>query len=109
MIFDGRAETKEEVEDLLLRCGGVSEISTDQVMRRLYFIEKLWCGSISCLHEQIYIPELAYAFDYVIRHKGEIPEPAYTGAEHLFPSNYKNYEYLEGIAKDFEEIMGVWN
>ena len=115
-IFEGYAETREEVKDILKQMYeehqgsvNIAEILNEEhinpVIRCLELIGKLWCRGIACISEQIFIPELAYAFDYVIKHRGELPEPEYEGTYSFFPHNYKNYDYCEGIAKEFEDAM----
>ena len=112
-IFDSYTETKEEIVNILNRMyekGAKSiELFDDvyifQVIKCLTLIEKLWSTEISCLSEQIFIPELAYAFDYVIKHGGNLPDPVFQGDSSLFPQNYEKYSYTEGIAEKFEDIM----
>ena len=82
-LFEGSAETKEEVKHVMMerRKQGeksVSNISDDAVERTyrcLNCIAELWCRNIACLYEQIYIPEMAYEFDYVLKHDGNLPKP----------------------------------
>jgi len=105
-IFDLAAETPDEVRHILE--GTKESIHTnhvEEVFRCLKIIEELWCKGIACVSEQIYIAELAYAFDYVIKRRGELPEPEFQGEWSMFPHNYENYNYTEGIAKYFEDLM----
>ncbi|WP_295917100.1 hypothetical protein [uncultured Anaerovibrio sp.] len=111
-IFDSHAETQDEINAILHKMykehsdERLNDDNTDLVGRCLMIIEKLWCTSIACAYEQIYIPELAYAFEYVVKRRGELPEPVFRGASSLFPDNYENYNYSEGIAEYFEDVMG---
>ena len=112
-IFEPCAETREEIVGILKRMykksGKSAEIPDDShidlVIQCLSIIEKLWSKGISCVCEQIYIPELAYAFDYVIKHRGQLPAPEFQGSWSIFPQNYEAYNYTEGIAEDFENVM----
>lgn len=112
-IFEPNAETREEIVYILKRmyeksakvAENIEDSHIDQVIRCLDIIEKLWSKGISCVCEQIYIPELAYAFDYVIKHRGVLPEPEFQGEWSIFPQNYEAYNYTEGIADIFENIM----
>ena len=111
-IFEPHAETQDEINAILHKMykehsdERLNDDNTDLVGRCLMIIEKLWCTSIACAYEQIYIPELAYAFEYVVKRRGELPEPVFRGASSLFPDNYENYNYSEGIAEYFEDVMG---
>lgn len=110
-IFDPLAETPDEVKRILERKkkdDSSKSILTDhaeQVFRCLQIIERLWCTSMACVCEQIYIPELAYAFDYVIMNRGKLPAPEFQGDWSMFPQNYKDYNYTEGLAEYFEDVM----
>ena len=105
-LFAPHAETLAEVEAILERKKkDFSDNHAKEVFRCLQTIEHLWCTSMACVCEQIYIPELAYAFDYVIKRKGELPEPEFQGAWSIFPQNYEDYNYTEGIAEYFEDVM----
>ena len=37
--------------------------------------------------------------EYVIRHDGDLPKPE---IKWMFPTNYEDYHYTEGIAKEIE-------
>ncbi len=99
MTFD-MIRLKDDKGSLLLASDHVN-----RVFRCLEIIEQLWCKSIACVCEQIFIPELAYAFDYVIKNRGELREPEFLGEWSMFPCNYENYNYTEGIAEYFEDVM----
>ena len=110
-LFEGCTETKDEVADILrsyhnsLICGmEITEQLVDFTYQCLQLIKALWCTFIACIIEQAYIPEFAYAFDYVIKHKGNLPMPEYHNSL-FFPSNYEDFNYTDGIAAYFEEIM----
>lgn len=111
-LFEAYLETTEEIRSAVVRVDMKyrEDVLYDdhfwsEVEKCLALIEKLWCRSLSCVGEQIYIPELAYAFEYVIERRGELPEPEFSGEQSLFPRNYKNYNYTEGIAEYFENAM----
>lgn len=111
-IFEPHAETQDEIKEILCKMykGDSNEKfdanNIDLIASCLMIIEKLWCTSIACVCEQIYIPELAYGFEYVVKRRGDLPEPVFCSASSLFPDNYESYNYTEGIAKYFEDVMG---
>ena len=111
-IFESHAETQYEIKEILYKMNKeyrdekLDDVHIDLVAKCLGIIEKLWCHSISCVSEQIYIPELAYAFEYVVKRRGDLPEPVFCSTSSLFPDNYESYNYAEGIAKYFEDVMG---
>lgn len=114
LIFEPHAETPEEIGETIekMRKSGVIVKHNDNdcygtdTIRCLNIIEELWCGAISCVNEQIYIPELAYAMEYVIQNNGELPMPVFSDCS-PFPSNYENYRYTEGIAARFDKVMDL--
>ncbi len=112
LIFEPRAETQDEIKailDTMYKEHGDKKLADDNIapiVRCLMIIEKLWCSSIACLCEQIYIPELAYTFEYVVKRRGDLTEPVFCSDSSLFPDNYEGYNYSEGIAKYFEAVMG---
>lgn len=110
-IFEPYDETQDEIKAILYKMykdhndEKLNDDNIDLVGRCLMIIEKLWCTSIACACEQIYIPELAYAFEYVVKRRGELPEPVFCSTSSLFPDNYESYNYTEGIAKYFEDVL----
>ena len=110
-LFEGITETKEEVARILenynSRLKGsiaVTDQLTDYTYHCLQLVKALWCTFIACEVEQAYIPEYAYAFEYVIKHKGDLPMPEYNSLR-FFPSNYKDFSCTTGIAAYFKDIM----
>ncbi len=103
-LFEGYLETKEEMKELLDRLTiYVTADMADYVFVCLQTIKKLWCQMIACRVEQVFIDELAYAADYVIEKKGDLPPPKFE-THSLFPTNYDDFNYTQGIAKYFNKI-----
>ncbi len=108
ILFEGHAENCEEVYSIMVNRyveKNTSMTLAEKVFEDLRILEPLWCKSIANVEEQIYIPELAYELAYVFRHSGELPKPEYDSKNSLFPNNYENFNYTEGIADYFENIM----
>ena len=110
-LFDGFAETKEEIADILEHCNNrlncgieITDQLVDYTYQCLQLIKALWCAFIACTIEQAYIHEFAYAFEYVIKNRGNLPVPEYRRPA-FFPYNYENFNYTEDVAAYFEEIM----
>lgn len=108
-LFEARAETPDEILHImnLHKSESISAYSKQdaiKVFEKLQKLQPLWCHSIACIWEQIYIPELAYAFDYVLRHD-DCPMPEFNSRWSLFPDNYEKYNYTEGIATYFDDVM----
>ncbi len=112
-LFEGYAEDKIDIGFVLsywndrhsdLRLNVTDEL-LDEVWEAFLRIKALWLRFIACRHEQIYIPEYAYALEYVYMHKGELPMPEYSNDFGVFPNNYKDFNCSEGIADYFEDIM----
>lgn len=110
-LFDGLTETKEEIADILERYNNRLKLNleiTDQLIEYTYhclqLVKVLWCTFIACSVEQAYIPEFAYAFEYVVKNRGKLPMPEYLSPS-FFPYNYKDFHYTKGIAAYFDEIM----
>lgn len=98
-----------EIDDVIeiLRLNNFKTANSDQLKEILdcYNILKLiWCREIACPYEQIYISELAYAYDYVVKRKGKLPKPEFQGKCSLFPTNYENYNYGESYMSYFSNI-----
>lgn len=118
-IFEPHAETDDEVWQIIVRTNKsdtnlepkIRANVVDRTFRCLTVIEKLWCGAIACLWEQIYIPELAYEFNYVLRNEGRLSDPVFDGIYSLYPSNYPDRfdpwdDGSDNITKYFENNMG---
>ena len=100
-VFESWAGTPGEVYDRL----AVQDMTTDaaeHVYKIIWQIAELVCPMMACTSEQAFISEYAYAIDYVIRHDGDLPKPE---IKELFPMNYENYNYTEGVA---DEIRKFW-
>ena len=106
ILFEHYTETLEEVREMMEQhIVNPSDMKVLEVYNNLQLLKQLWCGSISCLYEQIYIPELAYEFDYIYRNGAHLDVPEFDSTYSLFPSNYINFDYTEGIAKYMDSIM----
>ena len=108
ILFEGHAENCQEVYSIMVNHyveKNTSMTLAEKVFGDLQFLESLWCRAIACVGEQIYIPELAYELDYVFRNSGKLSKPEYESKLSLFPNNYENFNYTEGIADYFENIM----
>ncbi len=108
-LFFDYAETIDEVMHIMqtYRQNNPSTdvITAESLFQQLNTIEKIWCWSISRLSEQVYIPELAYEFEYAVKNAKSLPSPEFNNEYSLFPSNYPLSDYMEGVAKYFEDIM----
>ena len=99
VIFDSFAENPEEVEIRMSSCCTAKEAS-ENVYKRIRQIAELVCPMMACLSEQAFVSEYAYAIDYVVKHEGNLPKPV---MKDLFPTNYPDYRYWEGIANVIQE------
>lgn len=102
-LFDGMLETEEEVADHL----GYMKLDKSRsgyAYKCLQPIKQLLCHMIGCEAEQVFVSELVYAVDYVLRRNGEVEAPIFDRPCDLFPSNYKDFHYNEGIGKDILRI-----
>ena len=77
------------------RCG-VTREKADHIYKLVWQVADLVCPMMACEVEQAFISEYAYAIEYVIQHNGDLPKPEISI---LFPSNYSDYHYQEGIAE----------
>lgn len=98
-IFEGPAETPEEVNDIIARYGAHSKDAV-KIHKLVWQIADLVCPMIACISEQAFVSEYAYAIEYVIRHDGNLPKP---NIMELFPDNYPDYHFQEGIAKELKQ------
>ena len=68
------------------------------LFRQVERITALWCGMLSKYGEITFTYEFAYGADYVIRRKGKLPPPEFPESQGLlFPTNYLDFHYWEGI------------
>ena len=96
-IFEGHAETPDEVFDKIKRYGECDFKKAEYVYKLVWQIADLVCPMMACLCEQAFVSEYAYAIEYVIKHNGDLPKPEIMI---LFPMNYPDYKYSEGIAEE---------
>ena len=96
VIFESYAETPREIYERT-REYAVSEAEVKWIHKMIWQIADLVCPMIACMCEQAFVSEYAYAIDYVIRHRGDLPKPDIDG---LFPKNYPDYKYWEGSLID---------
>lgn len=95
-IFESYAETPHEIYDRIQKYR-VSETEAELIHKMVWQIADLVCPMIACMSEQAFVSEYAYAIDYVIRHRCDLPKPDIDG---LFPRNYPDYNYWEGLLVD---------
>lgn len=112
-LFEGLTETKEEIADILRRYNNHLKLNIeitgtliDYTFHCLQLVKALWCTFIACCIEQAFISEFAYAFEYVVKNKGELPMPEYNNPSFL-PNNYKDFHYTEDIAAYFDKISDL--
>lgn len=98
-LFEGLAETVEEVFDLL-KDYGINMERAKYIHKLVWQVADIVCPMIACVDEQGFISEYAYAIDYVIKHKGNLCKPE---MRMIFPTNYEDYHCTEGIAKEIKE------
>ena len=96
VIFESYAETPREIYERT-REYAVSEAEAKWIHKMIWQIADLVCPMIACMCEQAFVSEYAYAIDYVIRHRGDLPKP---DINEFFPRNYSNYNYWEGSLVD---------
>ena len=100
-LFEAYSETPEEIQEYIARYGKIlTEDESKQIHKMIWQIADLICPMLTSMSEQGFVSEYAYAIDYVIRHNGNLESPV---IGHFFPSNYPDYKYDEGIAKDIHE------
>ena len=112
-IFDPRAETPDEVYQTLIYVDKkYEELNSERDQGFLEDIQNcferltdLWCKNLACFVEQVYVPELAYAFEYIVERRGKLPKPEFNGDWSLFPKNYDDYNCTEGVAAYFDDVM----
>lgn len=95
-LFDAWMEDEEEISARLQGLN-LGEVDSNFVYQCVQPIELLWCQMISCIKEQVFVSELAYAADYILARNGAVPAPEFQQKEtDLFPTNYENFNYWEG-------------
>lgn len=96
-LFQGFLETPEEAAILAERLGFPGE-DPDLLFRQVERIAALWCHMLSKYGEITFTYEFAYAADYVICRKGNLPMPEFSNfPAAIFPNNYPDYHYWEGM------------
>ena len=74
---------------------------------KLIILEAFWCVLLSAEKEEAYLPEFAYAFEYVLNHdKLEYPEFQTELVSEKYPLNYEDFDYKGSVSNYFEQIMG---
>ncbi len=109
-LFDPYAETKEEVQSVLdywVKTGGhhieTSIENAQTIYDKMNILGYLWGNYLSCMEEVVFLSEISYALEYVIN-KTYMKKPEFNNMYSLFPSNYDDYNYTEGIADVFDKI-----
>lgn len=92
-LFEGKAETQEEVSDILKSTFGLESAleMSPGVFHQLKLIRQLWCHMIASTREQVYLSELALALEYVLDRHGDLPDPQFRCEGDLFPCNYEDF------------------
>ena len=98
-IFTGYAEDPEEVLWRTERYGVTPE-SAEHIFKLVWQVADLICPMMACVSEHAFVFEYAFAIEYVIKHNGDLPKPE---IKLLFPSNYPEYNYTEGIAEEIQK------
>lgn len=97
-LFEDWAETPEEVLGRI-RIDGYTLEKAEHIHKLIWQVADLVCSMMACITEQGFVSNYAYAIEYVIRHAGDLPKPEIGW---MFPTNYEDYHYTEGIAKEIE-------
>ena len=95
-IFESCAEFPQEIYERV-QTYGVSAADAERIHKMVWQIADLVCPMIACMSEQAFVSEYVYAIDYVIRHRYDLPKP---DIDSLFPRNYPDYNYWEGLLVD---------
>ena len=109
-IFEYRAETKEEVKEIIeywceqLNLSFALVYKENYVFEKLQLLEKMLGKILSCVYEQPFLHEIAYVYEFVFNAPSGLPDPVYLSEFCLFPENYDDFIYDKGIAKYFENI-----
>lgn len=100
-LFEAWAETPEEVLDRI-RIDGYTLEKAEHIHKLIWQVADLACPMMECITEQAFVSEYAYAIEYVILHNGDLPKPEIGW---MFPTNYEDYKYTEGIAKEIDKYF----
>ena len=90
-IFEDFAESPQEIFE---RVQNITADKAERIHKTVWQIADIVCPMMACISEQAFLSEYAYAIDYVIKHKGNLPK-AEIGI--LFPENYDDYHYWSGM------------
>ena len=101
-LFDRYIKNEQDII-FWLKNMNLKQVNLSCERRCIDLIILLWCQMISCNIEQVFISELGYALDYVMSRRGNIEFPSFTEYS-LFPQNYNDFKYWEGIAEYFEKL-----
>ena len=100
-LFEDWAETPEEVLGRI-RIDGYTLEKAEHIHKLIWQVADLVCQMMECITEQAFVSEYAYAIAYLIRHDGDLPKPEIGW---MFPTNYEDYKYTEGIAKEIDKCF----
>ena len=109
-LFESRAETEEEVREIIEYWCDSLNISFELVYKenyvyeKLLLLEKILGRILSNRYEQPFLHEIAYVYEYVYNAPSGLPDPVYFDEFSLFPENYINFDYTRGIANYFDKI-----
>ena len=116
-VFTNTLEFEDEALRHLAEYNSFSEDKIDTgkemleyVIRCKNLIAPICARLMRAIDEQFFIGEYAYVFDYVLRHKGELPAPEYGSLEYrmdkhepFFPINYEGFDITDNLSGKFEE------
>ena len=94
-IFINHAETPEEITYVPSLKYGVPPERAKEIYKIIHKTAEIVCPMMACVEEQAFLSEYAYAIEYVLSHKGNLPKPE---IDLIFPTNYKDYHPGEKIA-----------
>lgn len=105
-IFEGYAEDPDEFFSRAEESGyKITHEKAEHIHKLVWQIADIVCPMIVCTDEQAFVSEYAYAIEYVIRHDGNLPKPEMHG---LFPKNYADYRYEDGIAEEMRKAIDFY-
>ena len=99
-IFESFVETPEEVFERTKRYGVCDLEKAEHIYKLVWQVADLVCPMMACNCDQAFVSEYAYSIEYVIKHGGNLPKPEILI---LFPTNYDDYKYMEGIAEEIRK------
>ena len=85
-LFEGCAETEEEVNDIY-------PVTTD-VFDKLHTVFKIWSHCLAIDNESVFAGEFAYAYEFVMKYDN-LPEVKFSSKNSLYPDNYPCYNASE--------------